>query len=238
MVTSMYKVKLSHGSYDGELSHAPTVNEDSNAGYSEGYTLLVSDGTDWVCLDATVGAAVWEKNDKYDEEIILRIKTITEMLFDYLNNPFKGNRPTDEAFMYDVTFSGDTITSTGDFGLSDGTLRYYSGDNIRIVGSVRDDGFYDVLSSTEDHLIVTPEVPLDIIDGSSIFFGLVVWPTGLEMIAANMVAFDVYSRSNNGLKSESIGTYSYTTDEVDVNGIAYPASVISGLMVYKVPRFV
>jgi hypothetical protein len=50
---------------------APTVNEDSNDGYTPG-SLWVDTTNDvaYICLDATVGAAVWQRYQPYDTDLV------------------------------------------------------------------------------------------------------------------------------------------------------------------------
>lgn len=196
MITSMYEVKRANGGFDGESSTQPDATFDSTLGYSVGFNLLVTDGTDWTCTDATAATAVWSQNTVNDARIEASVISMTELLFDYLNDPFFGNRSTDGVFLSNTVFAGKILTSTGDFLLTDSTLRFYPGDNIRIVGSIRNDEFYDISACDADSFTVDRDFSLDITDPSSVFFSLVSWPSGLSTIVASMIAFDVYTRDN------------------------------------------
>lgn len=55
-------------------------------------------------------------------------------------------------------------------------------------------------------------------------------PPDVEQAISQMVYFDVYTRGTvDGLKSESIGSYSYTKNDVAVGSLAYPSELVGAL---------
>lgn len=65
-------------------------------------------------------------------------------------------------------------------------------------------------------------------------------PQDFELAISQMIFYDVFTRGTvDGLKSESVGNYSYTKDDVTVGTLAYPKALISGLEAnYRKLRFV
>lgn len=65
-------------------------------------------------------------------------------------------------------------------------------------------------------------------------------PQDFELAISQMIYYDMFTRGTvDGLKSESVGSYSYTKDDVTVGTLAYPKALISGLDAnYKRLRFV
>ena len=65
-------------------------------------------------------------------------------------------------------------------------------------------------------------------------------PEDVESIIASMIYYDVFTRGEiDGLKSENIGNYSYTKEDVTVGSLSYPSEIVAGLeTTYKKVRFV
>lgn len=65
-------------------------------------------------------------------------------------------------------------------------------------------------------------------------------PQDFELAISQMIFYDVFTRGTvDGLKSESVGNYSYTKDDITVGTLAYPKALISGLDAnYRKLRFV
>lgn len=65
-------------------------------------------------------------------------------------------------------------------------------------------------------------------------------PQDFELAISQMIFYDVFTRGTvDGLKSESVGNYSYTKDDVTVGTLAYPKALISGIEAcYRKLRFV
>lgn len=65
-------------------------------------------------------------------------------------------------------------------------------------------------------------------------------PQDVEQAISQMIYYDVFTRGTvDGLKSESIGNYSYTLEDVTIGSLAYPSAIVSALDVnYRRLRFV
>ncbi len=65
-------------------------------------------------------------------------------------------------------------------------------------------------------------------------------PQDFELAISQMIFYDVFTRGTvDGLKSESVGNYSYTLEDTYIGSLAYPKALISGLEAnYRKLRFV
>lgn len=72
------------------------------------------------------------------------------------------------------------------------------------------------------------------------FYYIMHLPQDVESAISSMLFYDFFTRGTvDGLKSESVGNYSYTKDDVTVGTLAYPKALISGLDAnYRKLRFV
>ncbi len=230
MICTVFDVKMSYGQFDGISPDIPDVTFDSSMGYYIGFRLLVEDGSSWICRDATLGAALWEIYSNKDLEIQEGCRAMTEMVIKYCDNTFpaeKGQYGSDA-----IAFDAGGVLTDGDSGLD----IYYPGDTVYIAGSLRNDGYYDVEISSDSSITLLPEFSLVGADEGAVYLMASSFPAGLRRIAAGMVAFDVWSRTSNGLTSESIGSYSYSKDTVSIEGLGYPKDVTAGILLYKRPK--
>lgn len=105
-------------------------------------------------------------------------------------------------------------------------------DTIYISGSRRNDGYFTIASIDLDNnkIYVDEELESGI---ANAFIYLCNVPSSVIQIAADMVWYDLTVRSKmKGLKSEKVGTYSWTAQD-SINGIDYPSNVTAGLEQYK-----
>lgn len=72
------------------------------------------------------------------------------------------------------------------------------------------------------------------------FYYIMHLPQDVESAISSMLFYDFFTRGTvDGLKSESVGNYSYTKDDVTIGTLAYPKALISGLEAnYRKLRFV
>lgn len=72
------------------------------------------------------------------------------------------------------------------------------------------------------------------------FYYIMHLPQDVESAISSMLFYDFFTRGTvDGLKSESVGNYSYTKDDVTIGTLAYPKALISGLDAnYRKMRFV
>ena len=104
---------------------------------------------------------------------------------------------------------------------------------------MRNDGYYTVvdITGTGPYVIQVDRTLRDEDIGRTTYFFYINYPQGLEQIVNSMIIYDVYDRTKvQGLKSERIGTYSYTMGDVSASG--YPADITSALMGYKKPKVI
>jgi hypothetical protein len=111
------------------------------------------------------------------------------------------------------------------------------GDTIGLGGSRRNDGYYDVTAVGPDELDVYPAPAMLYLDTNPIAIWPLVFPSGLQQIAARMAWYDEYIRqtATPGMASETVGSYSYSRLEL-IGGIEYPADLTAGLSAYKRPK--
>lgn len=78
------------------------------------------------------------------------------------------------------------------------------------------------------------------IPGQNYFYYIIHLPQDLELTINKMMYYDFYTRGTvDGLKSESVGNYSYTLEDVTIGGLAYPKELIAGIETnYKKVRFI
>jgi hypothetical protein len=64
-------------------------------------------------------------------------------------------------------------------------------------------------------------------------------PQDVEEAISKMMYYDAFTRGDvTGLKSENIGNYSYSLEDVSIGSLAYPKELIAGIELnYKKVRF-
>lgn len=105
-----------------------------------------------------------------------------------------------------------------------------AGDTVLVQGAPRNHGFFTV-ESVVSGVITVKEGIAD--ETAEAFVSLAFIPTAICKIAGRMMHYDLYLRENPGFKSEKIGTYSYTMNDITVGGLRYPAGVAGDLDNYK-----
>lgn len=232
MISTRYQVKLIAKGFDGISTTPPDADFDSSAGFSVGYVLLVEDGTTWTCADDTIGTAVWNQDTAHDAGIDTALRNLTDLLPRYLYNTFA---KTEDALTLSegVDFTDGTIAVPG----AGFDLYLMVGDTVGLGGSRRNDGYYDVTVVDPDELDVYPVPAMLYLDTNPIAIWPLVFPSGLQQIAARMAWYDEYIRqtATPGMASETVGSYSYSRLEL-IGGIEYPADLTAGLSAYKRPK--
>jgi hypothetical protein len=128
----------------------------------------------------------------------------------------------------------DTYTITGEANNVYGNMSesLQAGDTIYVKGSRRNDGYFTVVAVDALFNMITVQEPV-ISEVSNAFIFLCAVPDEVIKIAERMVYFDVMIRPKQaGMKSESIGTYSYTRGDSG-NSLNYPDDIIAGLDAYR-----
>jgi hypothetical protein len=236
MITTAYLIKKARGEYDGISVTQPDATFDDTKGYTVSFRLIVRDGTNWVCDDATTGAAVWTQDTSKDTEISEAIVRLTQTVCIYLDNYF-----FDESYWLSISnlvFAGDVLTWTGYTGNGFSDV-FISGDSVWIGGSRRNDGPYKAVTVTDGTITVDRDFRVDMTDPLAVRLLASVFPSGLQEAAGRLGAYDVWERPEqpSGIVQESIGSYSYTLETSTINGIPYPEDMVSALNPWRRPKF-
>lgn len=77
-------------------------------------------------------------------------------------------------------------------------------------------------------------------EGNTYFYYTMHLPEDVEKAISQMIYYDIFTRGDiDGLKSENVGNYSYSKEDVTVGSLAYPSELVAGLeTTYKKVRFV
>lgn len=228
----LFTVKL-NGQYD-EIGASPTINEglflcDTT---SENYIRGCSYQIETINGVKTVTRIDNVKDYYIQQAIYPAIQNTCE----WLNNWFTIKRN------YNDYFSGEIYSSTGAYH----ELAQFpqSGDLCKI--RITDDwnylsiyNFYFVSYVEVNNGVVTADNP-KFKDGQTYFYYVMHLPQDVEAAISKMIYYDVYQREAvSDFKSESVGNYSYTKEDIYIGSLAYPKELISGLETcYKLVRFV
>lgn len=210
----LFSVKLS-GEYD-EIGATPTIQDGlflcdtTSENYTRGYSYQITNS------NAERFDAV--SDYKIKQAIYPTIQSVCE----WLNNYFL--RKPQNKCEYDCWFrNGDKNIKTGDLlfcvlkcsGFSFVGYATVTDDNITV-----DNPLWNAEDKYQYHIMHVPQ--------------------DFEKAISQMIYYDVYTRGTvDGLKSENIGNYSYTLEDVTVGTLAYPKALVSGLDAnYRKLRFV
>lgn len=77
-------------------------------------------------------------------------------------------------------------------------------------------------------------------NGETYFYYIMHLPQDVEKAISSLIYYDVFTRGTvDDLKSESVGNYSYSKEDVYIGSLAYPKALISGIEAcYRKLRFV
>ena len=155
------------------------------------------------------------------------IPIVQERILQICNNAFA----TDLMVLASCTFNataGTIVLDANDwvdFGFADD-------DEIVIVNSYRNDGYYTVSSFSDETATLSVGSVVDELSGRSVLFSVVKWPLAVKQAAALMVAYDYDSRKERspGVKSFSLGPFSESYTEDSGLGIyGYPKEILGML---------
>lgn len=160
-------------------------------------------------------------NDDYLNE---QLDILEDAIVDYTYNRFQDNNTVEEIVaVFDKV--NKTITAKSfDFGKN----YYYTDDQIRVVGSRRNDGVYTVTEVNEKVLTVAEELTNEDND-LHFWIACINYPKGLKSIVAEMIEYDM--EASKGAKSETISRHSITYKDIG-DGQMYPAEIVAKLSKY------
>lgn len=241
-----------NGLYDYQEIVDPT-NAELQPDYINGESWLNTvTGESFMLTDQVTGT--WTRIEKAQDNLILKkIDKAQDLAFRFIGQvfnldrqaPYTGdvygfwNREDKLAFFKSEVLFSDFEFVSGTKAITPTTKVYglpvdwQPGEKIYVYGTKRSKGFYTIATVDEatGELTVTEDILDEQSDGN--FIGLLEIPQAFLDTVSEMVYYDVYLRGATGLKSEKIGTYSYTKDIMDVGGIGYPVEIVSNLENYQ-----
>ena len=125
-----------------------------------------------------------------------------------------------------MTFNGDKISPV---------TNVATGDLIHVVGGRN--RFFSYVTVVDGETITVDNASLVSCTEKAYIFvsGL---PQSIEKIISQMISYDVFNRGvPDDLKSENIGSYSYTKADYLIGSMAYPAEIVLGIEGFKKVRF-
>jgi hypothetical protein len=235
----MYAVKVASGRWIKLSTIDPTVDYDSDAGFSVGDTLLSATGLSFICTDSTVGAAVWADDTEYDALITQTIRSLTELIPRYCDNYFMD--VNSKMTISNLVFTSPNKIVLAGAGFNSGL---YSDDTLWIFDSLRNDGVYDIDSVDADEITLIQDIKRAMTDAYPVVLFASSFPDGLRAAVGKFGAYDVWTRPGvtPGLSSERIGTYQYTrlantgSPITGSGGMDYPSDLLASIVMYKRPR--
>lgn len=229
----LFSIKL-HGQYD-EIGSVPTISEGlflcdtTSENYVRGYSYQISTENN----EQTAVRVDNVTDYKLNSLIYPTIQNVCE----WLNNWFTIRRNYSDFWQgsYNYGSSGQwhdvpQFPSTGDLCKVRTTMfwEYASEYN-----------FFFISYVTVNDNVVTCDNP-KFKPGQNYFYYIMHLPEDVENIISQMIYYDVFTRGEvDGLKSENIGNYSYSKEDVTIGSLAYPSEMVAGLeTTYKKVRFV
>jgi len=125
--------------------------------------------------------------------------------------------------------AGKTITIDIDALYGSLTDTFAAGDTVLVSGTRRNNGYY-TLATVAAGVLTVSEALADEVAPSFLFFVDV--PAAFTQLLGKLVWYDLYTRASvGGLKSERVGTYSFTVQDADT-ALGYPSDITGGLSAY------
>lgn len=253
MFVDLIDVKINNV-YNYRDDAAPTVSEKAPT-YAAGETWLDLDtGFSYILTDATLGT--WTQIETAeDNTIALNGDRIFKSIIKELNNPFIVPRngaflaldcgfpsytqfdrqkafklvQTESIYSNWAFVSGTKImTAAGVYGDISALI---AGDMILVQESRKNNGYYTIADIGDDFI----EVAETLKDETGFaFVSLVDIPDDFTLLVGRLIWWDVFKQpeQSTGIQSESIGTYSYTLQDMSKRG--YPADVLKGIVDYSI----
>lgn len=214
IMIDLFSVKL-NGEYD-DIGTVPTINEGlflcdtTGEEYTRGYGYQIDN-------DGSV-----RMNQAADYKIQKAICPTIQSVCTWLNNWFAPAQPKQKNCCCDcLPYMPKIVIKTGD-------LVKAESEGICFVGyaTVQDDVI------TVDNPLFNPEIQY--------IYSIINLPQDVEQAISQMIYYDVFTRGTvDGIKSETVGNYSYSLEDVSVGSLAYPSAIVSALDVnYRRLRFV
>lgn len=185
-----------------------------------------------------------EITPKQEEKIKASVYPMIETVCEYLNNYFYTFHPENCYYYYDLpqrlSHLIKNIHAYGKYVFEENKISpvlnvFQKGDLIRVIGTRN--RFSSYVTDVTDSVLTVDNKAVATTENALIM--LVCLPQCVEKAICEMICFDVFVRDTpDNIKSETIGSYSYTKNEVKVGSLYYPPEIVSGIESLKKVRFV
>jgi hypothetical protein len=228
----LFSIKL-NGQYD-EIGAVPTINEGrflcdtTGENYVKGYSYQVTTENEITTVTRTDNATDY----KIQQSIYPTIQNVCE----WLNNWFTIKRNFEDFFQGNIYGSGGAWHELPEFPNTGDLCKIRITDDWNYI-STYDIFFVSYVTVNDD--VVTADNPL-FKSATTYFYYIMHLPQDVEAAISKMIYFDIFERGAiSELKSENIGNYSYTKEDVHIGSLAYPFELVAGLEnCYKRMRFI
>lgn len=228
----LFSIKL-NGQYD-EIGATPTITEGlflcdtTGENYTKGYSYQITTEN-----ETTTVTRIDKVNDyKITQAIYPTIQNVCE----WLNNWFTIKRNFEDFFQGNIYGAGGAWHELPQFPNTGDLCKIRTTDDWNYI-SIYSFFFVSYVTVNED--VVTADNP-KFNPNETYFYYIMHLPQDVEAAISKMIYFDVYERGAiSELKSENIGNYSYTKEDVHIGSLAYPFELVAGLEAcYRKVRFV
>jgi len=226
-----------YNEYDFIQSTAPIVSgtwlcSETAGSYVRGYSYQVTIGT-----PMTVTRIEAQEDLKIQSAIYPAIETICN----WLNNFFFAK--VDVTCLSDCEPQYRGIYTSGNYTFNDSVISPVSSgifeidDLIQVKCAKRNNFISYITAINDDEITVNNEALRNTTENAVIM--LMSIPATVEQAMCKIIHYDTFTRgAASDLKSENIGNYSYTKEDVQIGSLAYPQELTSILMPFKMVRFV
>jgi len=175
----------------------------------------------------------------YDETIEALNPIILDDITNYCKNSFVRSTmyQWDDNISFSTSTGSNSIISNASTSDVDFTEFIDVGNIIRVVDAIQNNGYFSVVSVNSTVITVNETIKTE--SSSTGKFPIVYrvdYPDDIPFIGAKMIRWSIDSQNRDGLRSESLGDYSYTLQELVGNNM-YPTNIVGGLKKYKKAKF-
>lgn len=224
----LFSVKLNNN-YD-DIGATPTIEngtflcDTTSENYTRGYSYQITDGN---------AIRIEQTSDyKIKNAIYPTIQNVCE----WLNNWFTIKRNYEDFFQGNIYGSGGAWHELPQFPTTGDLCKIRTTDDWNYISTYN---IFFLSYVTVNDGVVTAD-NLQFKEGETYFYYIMHLPQDVEKAISSMIYYDVYTRGTiDDLKSENIGNYSYSKEDVYIGSLAYPKALISGLEAcYRKVRFI
>ena len=229
----LFSVKLNGLNYD-EIGATPTIDE--------GLFLCDTTGNDYV------RGYTYQVTKHGNEKVVTRFDVVSDYriqqaiyptiqnVCEWLNNWFTIKRNFEDFYRGNIYGAGGAYHELPQFPQTGDLCKIRTTDDWNYVSIY---SFFFVSYVTVTDGVVTADNP-KFKDGVTYFYYIMHLPQDVEKAISSLIYYDVYTRGTvDDLKSESVGNYSYSKEDVHIGSLAYPFALVAGLEAcYRKVRFV